>query len=107
MVRTSENKLIIKMDVNAPADDLQALQRDIIGAIQCYDYKNFGNFNGCPFGLLLELLQTTLPTYHQQRAIMEFTEMAHDPAISDTAILEWHKSHREWLLKELNEIENQ
>jgi len=101
MTRRTENKLIIEMDSHCPVDDLQALQKEIIGAIQCFHYNDFGNTNGCPFLMLLELLQATLPTYHQQKQMIEFTEMAHDPAISKTAIVEWFVSRKEYLMKEI------
>ena len=97
MTHTRKNKL---MNLRYPADDLQELQREIIEVIQGYDYKNFGNTNGCPFYHLLNLLAGTLPTYHQQKQMIEFTEMANDPAISETAIIGWFKSRKEYLSKE-------
>ncbi|VDR34762.1 Uncharacterised protein [Alistipes sp. cv1] len=104
MVHTSENKLIIEMDTRCPGNDIQDLQREIIDVMRFYDYKNFGCSNGCPFALLLDLLQATLPTFHQQKQMLEFTEMASDPAISENDIVEWFSSRKEFLLKE---IENQ
>lgn len=101
MVHTSKNKLIIEMDAHCPVDDLQALQKEIIGAIQCFNYNDFGNTSGCPFLVLLELLEATLPTFHQQKQMSEFTEMANDPAISKTAIVEWFMSRKEFLQREL------
>ena len=102
MVHVSEKKLIIEMDAHCPVDDIQALQKEIIGAIQCYNYNDFGNTDGCPFLVLLELLQATLPTFQQQRQMLEFTEMANDPAISKTAIVEWFTSRTEFLKKEIS-----
>ena len=100
MIRIEENKLIIELDTYSPADDLQMLQKEIIAVIQFYNYSDFGGSNGCPFLLLLELLQATLPTYHQQKQVFEFTEMANDPAISQTAIVERFASRKEYLLHE-------
>lgn len=101
MVHAKENKLIIEMETSSTADDLQALQKEIIGAIQCFNYNDFGNTKGCPFLILLEVLQATLPTFHQQKQMIEFTEMAKDPAISKTAIVEWFISRKEYLMKEI------
>lgn len=100
MIRTTDNKLIIEMDTRCPGDDLQSLQEDIIGAIQFFNYKDFGYSDGCPFMVLLDLLKATLPTYYQQRQMLEFTEMANDPEISKTDIVEWFTTQKELLIKE-------
>lgn len=101
MVHMSEKKIAISMNDSFTVDDLQGLQKEIIEAIQCYDYKNYGNSDGCPFYHLLNLLASTLPTFYQQKQMIEFTEMANDPVISKTAIVEWFASSKEFILKEL------
>lgn len=101
MVHTNKNKLTIEITDNSPIDYLQNLQREIINAIQEHDYKNYGNSCGCPFYHLLDLLESTLPTYYQQKQMIEFTNMANDTAISKTDIVEWFTSRKEFLLKEI------
>lgn len=76
MIKTDGKNLIIEMPNTDAANDLQALQHDIINAIQYYNYSDFGNSNGCPFLMLLELLTATLPTYEDMKHIAEFKELA-------------------------------
>lgn len=89
MVKTNGKNLIIEMPDTDVANDVQALQRDIINAIQCFNYKDFGNTNGCPFLMLLELLTATLPTYHELQHITEFRELARNSTPETPELKTW------------------
>ena len=73
MVRTEANKLIIEIEIEGsffnPAEELQEYQKALTEAIQFYNYKDFGDQNPCY--RLIELLNATLPTLEQQKAIFK------------------------------------
>lgn len=89
MIKTDGKNLIIEIPDTDVANDLRALQRDIINAIQCYNYSDFGNSDGCPFLMLLELLTATLPTYEDMKHITEFKELARNHAPETTELKTW------------------
>lgn len=89
MIKTDGKNLIIEMQGAGATNDLQALQHDIINAIQCYNYSDFGNSNGCPFLMLLELLTATLPTYEDMKHITEFKELARNHAPETPELKMW------------------
>lgn len=73
MIKFKERKLIVEIENSDPLNDLQMLQREIINAIQYYDYLDNGSNNGCPFLMLLELLKATLPTHEEYRQLLTAT----------------------------------
>lgn len=100
MVRTTENKLIIEMDAHTATEDLHALRKEIIGAIQLYNYEDYGNTEDCPFYQMLCLLEATLPTYHQTRHYLEFTRRASDPAPDKAEFEKWIRRQLDWIKKD-------
>ncbi len=63
MVRLEKDRIVIEIETGCPADDLQELQRDIIRMIRYYDYRDYGENDGCPFIRVLDLLESTLPEF--------------------------------------------
>lgn len=100
MIQITDNKLIIEVNSPFPVDDLQCLQKEIIGVIQDIDYNNIAGANGCPFLHLLNLLQSTLPSYHQQRHILEFTKWVQDTEPDKGEFEKWLKKSTEWIKNE-------
>lgn len=100
MVQIAENKLIIEINSLFPIDYLQSLQKEIIGIIRDIDYNNISGTNGCPFSHLLNLLESTLLTHHQQRHILEFTKWTQNPKPDKVEFEKWLKKSTEWLKNE-------
>lgn len=100
MVQITENKLIVEINSPFPVDDLQGLQKEIISVIQDIDYNNIAGANGCPFLNLLNLFQSTLPTYHQQRHILEFTNWIRDPEPDKGEFEAWLQKSTDWIKNE-------
>lgn len=70
MVKLEKNKAIIEISSVDPIGDIQELQDEIINVLKYYDYENFGNTNGCPFGRLLDLLRALLPSDNVYRNLL-------------------------------------
>lgn len=97
MVRANDKKLIIEMATPSAADDLRGIQKEIITAIQHYNYKDFGNTDDCPFFHLLYLLEAILPSFHQTGLYLRATEHAKDPQSDPAEFGIWLRRQMEWI----------
>lgn len=89
MIKIEGKTLIIEVPSSSPTNDLQALQSDIINAIQCFNYSDFGGSGGSPFMMLLELLTATLPTFNEMNHLAEFKELARTNAPDSDQLKAW------------------
>lgn len=101
MIKTDgKNLIIVAINSSFPVDDLQGLQKEIINVIRDLDYDSIEGTKGCPFPNLLYLLESTLPTYHQQRHILEFNKWIQDPEPDKGEFEKWLKKSTEWIKNE-------
>jgi hypothetical protein len=68
MVRIENNKLIIEIESNNPAQELQYIQEAILDSFRNYDYET--ETAKMTAMSLSKLLKETLPTLKQQTAIL-------------------------------------